>query len=223
MVEVIEAYLDDRITAFEFDDRLNASSDDVLLGEVAHLCWFHYDDCTDHKVVLTKEQWDLFQRLILLLKSDLETLPPYEHIKRRWGGDHALAWLGCLGFAVVALTAGWGLWLVLLALPFGILSMLIQQHRDRRKIAPSRRDMACFPFLSWGQLRQVVHRTPSFRKRRYRPDVAGRRVRSELQDSICRMLGRVGWLILGPLALLGQGFPTEIHELKATPTKRPAA
>jgi hypothetical protein len=33
------------------------------------------------------------------------------------------------------------------ALPFGAFSMLIQQHRDRREVLPSFRDMANFAFL----------------------------------------------------------------------------
>ena len=223
MVEVIEAYLDDRITAFEFDERLDASSMDPLVGEVAHLCWLHYDDCTDHKVVLDKEQWDLFQRLLLLLKSDVESLPPHEQIQRRWGRDHALAWAGCLGFMAQALQVGWGLQLVLLALPFGFLSVIIQRRRSCQQTAPSRRDVACFPFSSWGQLRYVVHHTSGFSKRRFRGELAGRRVRSELQDSIHRMIGGLFWLAFGPLVLLGQGFPTEIHELTAREQNRPAA
>lgn len=213
MVEAIEAYLDDRITAFEFDERLDASSMDPLVGEVAHLCWFHYDDCTDHLVVLSKEQWDLFQRLILLLKSDVESLPPCERIKRRWGFDHALAWLGCIVFVALASVAGWGPQLLMLALPFGALSMLIQRHQDRQPKPPSRRIAARFPFSSWSQLRHVVSRTPGFSKRRYRQAIAGRRVRSEAREVFSRMIAHAGWLVCGPLILLAQGFPTVVHQL----------
>ena len=34
--------------------------------------WFHYDDLKNHKVHATKEEWDYFNRLLLLLASEAE-------------------------------------------------------------------------------------------------------------------------------------------------------
>jgi hypothetical protein len=90
VIATFEAYLDDRITAFEFDDRLqDIDSEDRTVNEVVHAAWFHYDDCKDHKVHLSKPEWDYFQRLLLILRSDAE-LSSSE--KRRWSWDHAIAW-----------------------------------------------------------------------------------------------------------------------------------
>ena len=49
VISAFEAYLDDQITAFEFDDRLQEiASEDLTVNEVIHAAWFHYDDCKDH-------------------------------------------------------------------------------------------------------------------------------------------------------------------------------
>jgi hypothetical protein len=66
-------FLDDRITAFDFDERLGSiQSRDRTVNEVIGAAWSHYDDCTDHNVILTKAEWDYFQRLMLILRSDAE-------------------------------------------------------------------------------------------------------------------------------------------------------
>jgi hypothetical protein len=89
VIAAFEAYLDDTITAFEFDDRLQEiDSEDRTVNEVVRAAWFHYDDCVDHKVHLSKQEWDYFQRLLLILRSDAE-LSSSE--MRRWSWDHALA------------------------------------------------------------------------------------------------------------------------------------
>lgn len=62
VILAIEDYLDDRIMAFEFDDRLQqVESRDETVTEVIHAVWGLYDDCKDHKVHLTKPEWDFLQ------------------------------------------------------------------------------------------------------------------------------------------------------------------
>jgi hypothetical protein len=72
LVEVINRYLSDELTAFKLDDALSdiaARTKDETVNHVADLFWYHYDDVEDHKVVASKEQWDFFQRLLLILKK----------------------------------------------------------------------------------------------------------------------------------------------------------
>ena len=89
VISAFEAYLDDQITAFEFDERLQEiESGDRTVNEVIRAAWFHYDDCTDHKVHLSKPEWDYFQRLLLILASDAEL--SWSH-SSRWSGDHLVA------------------------------------------------------------------------------------------------------------------------------------
>ena len=66
---LIQAFLAGEITAFEFDERLDPyrDSNDPVIRHVVEAVWYHYDDCHDHLVCLSKSQWDYFQRLLLVL------------------------------------------------------------------------------------------------------------------------------------------------------------
>ncbi|MDZ4403555.1 hypothetical protein [Prosthecobacter sp.] len=210
MIVVIEGYLDDRITAFEFDKQLcPASNNDQMAAEIARLAWFHYDDCKDHHVVMTKEQWNLFQRFILLLKSDLEALPelPISTVKR-WGWDHGLALVVCLLFVALACWVGWGPLLFLLALPFGVVSLMIDRYRTGLEPVSNQRDPAFFPLNNFVQLSQLRRRTMDFEKRQYRQEISTRRIRDEAEQQLNCFMGYVFRLLFGPLMLLGQAFPS---------------
>ncbi len=75
VVAALEDYQLERITAFEFDERIfdvaDKSLDQTVRECVDALCGF-YDDCTDHRVVAEKYEWDIWERLRLLLLSDAE-------------------------------------------------------------------------------------------------------------------------------------------------------
>ncbi len=221
-VAVIDAYLDDQITAFEFDERLGIDTQDMLVNEITALAWFHYDDCKDHEIVMTAEQWNLFQRLLLLLKSDADvSAPPAESRRRRW--DHWLALAGFASCCTLACWVGWNGWLLPLALPFATLAFFIHAHQVRITPVMSVRELACFPFASLGELRQVRRRTPGFVKRRHRPEVAGRVVRGEGWEEMTRLIEFVGLGLLAPLALLGQSLPSSRHETPPWLLKLPEA
>lgn len=219
-VAAIEAYLDDKITAFEFDERLGIDTQDVLVNEITALAWFHYDDCKDHQVVMTLEQWNLFQRLLLLLRSDAEASaspkPP-----GRWRWDNALALTASALYCALAMLVGWNGWLLLLALPFAPLSKFIHQHRVRTAPVMSLRELACFPFASFAELRQVRRGTPDFSKRRYRTEIRGRAIRNEVEQDLSRAKLHLGWVLFSPLVLFSQSFPCSDHQGDAWVLKLP--
>src|SRR4051812_27167195 len=67
LIRTISEYLGDGMTAIAFDERINEIADeteDKTVRDVVSALWFYYDDCRDHPVVLTKEEWNYFQRLI---------------------------------------------------------------------------------------------------------------------------------------------------------------
>jgi len=163
-IAAFEEYLDDGITAFEFDDRVQSiATEDGTVNEVVHAAWFHYDDCKDHKITLSKEEWDYFQRLLLLLKSNAKfSSSPTKH----WSWDHALAWLAVIAFVITAFFVGWGYQLFAVAVPFGIISLLINLYRVKSNSVPHPRDIAFTPFASFGQIRRFRRRVPGFKKRR---------------------------------------------------------
>jgi len=65
----IREYLDEKITAFQFDEKLGAyrTSQDETVSAVALEMWSYYDDLKDHNVVALKQEWDYWQRLLLVL------------------------------------------------------------------------------------------------------------------------------------------------------------
>lgn len=214
VISVFEAYLDDQITAFEFDDRLQEiESDDRTVNEVIHTAWFYYDDCKDHEVHLSKPEWDYFQRLLLILVSDAELSSSHS---RWWSWDHLIAWLALAVFVGIAVVVGWGWHLILWAVPFGIVSILISIFRRRREPELETREVACTPFESLSQIHWLRRQFPGFQKRKYRVEIGARKIRSEGEESFNRALSYCYWLVCSPLVLLFQGFPSRTDHPKLT-------
>ena len=61
LASTIQAFLASEITAFEFDDRLDAfrSSNDPVIQYAVEAVWHFYDDCDDHLVCLEKPELGL--------------------------------------------------------------------------------------------------------------------------------------------------------------------
>ncbi len=206
VISEFEAYLDEQITAFEFDDRLQEiDSEDRTVNEVIRAAWFHYDDCKNHKVCLSKPEWDYFQRLLLILASDAELSSSHS---RRWSWDHLIAWLALAAFVGIAVVLGWGWHLTLWAVPFGIVSILISIYRRRREPEFEPREVACTPFESLSQISWLRRQFPRFQKRKYRAEIGGRKIRSKGEESFYRAFSYCYWLVFSPLVLLFQGFPS---------------
>jgi len=206
-IEAIEAFLDDRITAFEFDDQLlEIETKDRTVDEIAYAAWFHYDDIKDHKVRLSKAEWDYFQRLLLLLRSDMEFTSTR---KRRWGWDHALACIGLASFLAISYLIGWGYELFLVAAPFGILSIFISRKRDREKPISSMHDIAHAPFTGFSQIRWLRKRVPTFIKQKYRTEIGERFPNQDyVKSKINSVFEKLVWIFFSPIALLFQGIPS---------------
>lgn len=209
-IAAFEDFLDDDITAFEFDDRLQSiETDDATVDEVVLAAWFHYDDCKDHQVVLSKQEWDYFQRLLLLLRSNTEIS---SSTVKRWSWDHAVAWGACATFVVLAFVIGWGAHLLLLSIPFGGISLLISLYRRRRERATpelSAGDIACMPYESYSQIRWLRERVPNFVKRPYRKEIVDRRIRSDVESRLNSFLSYpayIVWFFFSPVALFFQGI-----------------
>lgn len=211
VIEAFEDFLDDRVTAFEFDDRLqDIDSADETVNEVIRAAWCHYDDCTDHRVCWSKEEWDFFQRLLLVLRSDAELSHPGTGAKL-WSWDHAVAWSACAVFVGMALMTGWKWQLLPVVLLFGIPSLAIGLYRQRQWKGRGPNEIACSPFKSFSEIRWLRRQTPEFEKRRYRPELGLRAIRSGEMEVFNRLLFYCCWMLLSPVALLIQGFPLRVH------------
>jgi len=100
LIAAINRYLDGETTAFKFDDEIFSiqSEDDPTITYVVHQLWLFYDDLKDHKVKLSKEAWDYFQRLVLVLKSDTQI---EVQTRRLWDYSQLVALVALLLFVYV--------------------------------------------------------------------------------------------------------------------------
>jgi hypothetical protein len=219
MASALRSYMDERITAFQFDQTLEevvADSNDTTAKDIREMLWFHYDDCTDHQVVASKEQWDFFNRLLLLLESDGELPTEEAGASWQWGGQQAIA-LVCVGvFGFVVGVTGFGEHLFVAAIPLGGVSMLIAWWGSRSEPGCSVRQQATEPFGSVGELLAVRRRHRGFKKSRYRKSVGARRVRTPLMNTAIKIPQIILWLILSPVVLVLQALP----ERRAQPISR---
>lgn len=203
VVAALEDYQRGRMTAFEFDDRIFAVADksrDETVRECVDALWYFYDDCTDQRVVAEKSEWDVWERLRLLLLSDAEL-----EVERPGRTGRAM-WPVC----VLAAMAGmvllvWNMWhlhgaLMALGVYLGLNAVaMVVMRRDRvrdRNDAPD--GMA--PFASLAQMRRAVREVPGFRKQRYPRSLGGKVVRrSWLSQIASQAAAAVAGVVLTPL------------------------
>jgi hypothetical protein len=157
LTAVVRRFLHEDITAFEFDEQLGdfRNSPDSAIRFVAQAVWYHYDDCDDHLVTLSKPEWDYFQRLLLLLESDAGVQTT---TFRRWSMSQVVAFIALLSFAWVGFHLGWGSQLLVAAIPFGTVSIGISLFH-RITVASGPYDPIIFPFATFSALRSTRTRT----------------------------------------------------------------
>ncbi len=210
MAAVLRSYMNEEITAFAFDEALSemieATSDETVQN-IGRALWFLYDDCTDHKVVASKEEWDYYNRLLLLLESDGE-LAPETPGRRTWRLTQAMAAVLFIGFLAIAFQKGFGPHLMAYALPFGPPSMLLAwiASRQERK-AMLRAEIALTPFSSVGNLLGIRRRVRGFARLSYKGAVTKRRIRGPIARVLMRIPGAMIWCLFAPVVLAFQMLP----------------
>ena len=214
LAQLIRRYLDEDIKAFDFDDALDEfrESDDDAVRFVADALWYHYDDCDDHLVVLSKQEWNYFQRLLLLLESDSIVKVTKSW---RWTYSQILAaslLLLCLG---IVYGTGFGYHLLVFFIPFGIGSIAIS-HLRHPADDTGPYDAIITPFESIGDLRVVCEKT-SFQKVHYPPKLETRTIRSPFMHWFGVVHSYTCWSMLAPIPLLFQCFPVRLFDAKVSP------
>ncbi len=219
LVAVINRYLSDDLTAFRLDDALSdlsARTKDQTVKHVADLFWYHYDDIEDHKVIASKEEWDFFQRLLLILKSDADIVE--ETGERKWTARQAVA-AACLAvFAVVLAKTGWGSHLFLATVPLGGVSVLLKLWQSSLEETQLRQQARLVPFGSMSEMRSVRRKVQGFVKSRYPTRLGSRQIRGPVSEAFNWLHFAVVWLLFSPVALLVQALPEREQRWKVAGT-----
>jgi len=207
---LIRQFLSEQSTAFEFDEALDdyRQSADPTVRFVTDAVWYHYDDCDDHMVVLSKPEWDFFQRLLLLLESDQQIVTTST---RRWSWTQLVACTSLLAFGWCIWHFGCGQHLLVFSIPFGIVSIFVSFVRNRtRSTGPY--DYILVPFRTFSDLSAAHKSAAAFTKERYPRHLANRKIRSRVAEFGMRLQLYAAWLLLAPIPLFVQTFPmTETH------------
>ncbi len=212
LVRVIERYLTKDLTSFQFDEQIfdiSHDTKDPTIHEIVTTLWFFYDDITDHPVRLDKHGWDVFQRMILLLKSDAQW-----EIKRRrqWSGAEPVAMILLALFVWMALRWDFATAWFIAAIPMALAAWVIGSWHGRFGPQPTPMQLLMYPFSSFGELRQVRRSVAGFRKCRY-PDGGQRLSRrgpilAFLAAGCEGVLMAVLFFLCAPLLLLLESIPT---------------
>lgn len=219
LVNAINRFIDGAMTAFALDDEIFGilhASKDATVEHVVRSLWLHYDDCKDHLAGLSKEEWDYFQRLILLLESDAEI----ERVsQRKWSIRQLVAGLGLIGFGLCILQFGIGWHLFGFALAFGPISIALSYWRNRSEMPHAQKRFGLTPFSSLSELRAIRKAVAGFSKRKYPAGSKTRNVHSRLMTMVVWLQTCVLWSFISPLILLFQTLPEK--EMQTRIRKRP--
>lgn len=218
MSEAIQGYMDEDITAFQFDDALTKAScvtSDKTAKAIRDALWFYYDDCKDHKIVASKQDWDYFNRLLLLLESDGEI----ENVKSwyEWHFNQFIAAFLLVLFVASTFREGFGGHLIGFALPFGPPSMILAWFNQRRQQKnTTRSEISLTPFPTFGSLLAVRRLVVGFRKHSYPHAIAKRRIRDYLTEKLMWIPWSMMWCMFSPIVLFFQMLPRRMYETRIT-------
>ncbi len=216
MAQAIRSYMSEEITAFQFDDMLGeieATSGDETVHFVRKQLWFFYDDCKDHPIAASKEEWDYFNRHLLLLESarELRMASP----RWRWGSTNVIAaicFVLCLPGLIPSIAGGF---FYIYALPFGPVSMALFWFNSRReRKTTSLMETALTPFPSVRSLLDARREVSGFTKIKYPGSLAGRRIRSSVDEILMWIPLSIIWCMLAPMALFFQMLPKRDEEIE---------
>ncbi len=212
LVAVITRYLNEELTAFKLDEALSeiaARTKDETVKQVVGLFWCHYDYVEDHKVVASKEEWDYFQRLLLILKSDAEIIQ--ETGGRKGTARQAVAAVCLVLFGLAVAKTGFGYHLLVVTMPLGVISLLLSHWRSSDEARRLHDQTALLPFGSVSELLSLRRKVRKFVKARYPAQLGSRQIRGPVSAAAMWLHFGVVWLIFSPVALAFQMMPEPEH------------
>jgi hypothetical protein len=211
MADIIRAYMNEEIMAFEFNnalDEIRLQTKDRTVEKIFYSLWYHYDDLKNHRIVASKELWDYFHRLLLVLESgaEMETT-----ISRKWSFRQLIAASALAAFVVLAWSLDWGAHLLVGYIALGFVSMLLAYSRSKAIPTLSAVEIASTPFSGTSQVLTARRRVPHFVKWRYPAHLSKRTIRHWILEADLPLLGHVVygvmWMMFAPVVLLFQAMP----------------
>jgi hypothetical protein len=211
MARAIERYLNEELTAFDFDEALSEiATEDETVCSIRIALWGLYDDNRNHLIVATKEEWDCIHRIPLILISNAHIQPTE---RRRWTVRQSTAACFLALYSVVAWSVGFGGPLLFVNIAFGVVSMgLAYWHYYLAPSPGDRKRWSLEPFASVSELLTVRKTVRDFSKRKYPARLKSRTIRSPFLNA-AMLVAFVGlpalpfWLLLSPAVLLWQAMP----------------
>ena len=217
MADEIERYLNEEIAQQELDRSLRgivAVSSDETLKVVQDHIW-QYDSDNGEHLVAGKDEWDFFQRLLLVLRSEGRIEVTNHRPCQTARQSVALCSLGVY-FCVLLGGDLWESW-HLVAIPFGGVSVFLfiwglrdAEPHDSNTLGP------LWPFASLTEILAVRRAVPSFVKRRFKEvpytTSIGEILATPLvclYGALLLVLAAVAWLMLSPVVLLCQALPKD--------------
>ena len=201
----IRRFLAGELTAFEFDEALDQYRDSVdpVVRYVVWEVWFYYDDIDDHMVRLDKPQWDYIQRLLLLLSADCRL---ESQMVRTWSRTQFVA-AACLVLLVFAmLKLGWGLHLLAITFPLGVVSILLSRCSRPHPIERDPFGPIIAPFATLSDLHRACIAV-GFQKNRFPRELYGTTWSTRVGHKVRLSLSYLAWLLYSPFVLLFQCLP----------------
>ncbi len=214
LVDAIECYLADKIKTDKFEDKIDKisdASDDPTVAHVVSLLWYYYDDMRNHKVTLSKEEWDYFYRLILLLKSNAHI-----EVKKRklWCFTQIFAAVALALFAIFVVWFGIGIYLFAFSIPFFVLSILLSHFRYRSIPQLTPMQGALTPFLSISEILTIRCSICGFRKRQYPQHMKSRIILHSLINLFYLIPSYIVGFVFSPVFLVPQLFPETLIQAR---------
>ena len=204
---VIRALLDGAVAPYDFHGELSLLRDskDSVVEYLTRLVQIYCVD--DPRGVMTREAWGILHRFLLLLESDNDIRVVSTRI---WSWTQLCALMALAGFICCAATFGVGPYLLVAAIPFGVVSIRISKIRERKYFGePYFRIL--WPFSTFSELANAYEGT-GFQKIRCSQNVTSQRKQRDASE--CPMWLYGCWLLLSPIPLMIQLIPIRREETK---------
>lgn len=182
LAAVLQSYMNDEILSCDLDDiasKIKFSTSDKVVGVVANSLWYHYDDNVDHHIVASKQEWDFFYRLLLLLKSDCEFA-----FSRHWTIRQPVAALCLAGIVIWFIYLGLSFFLITTLYIFGLAVLYDSGLFGRKQTKREKMEAILAPFPSIPSLLSARRKVSEFCKIPYPKEFGHRRIRSKFVETV---------------------------------------